>query len=123
MSMLWLYTRIFTIRQFQRWAYGVMGVVVCYFIAFLVLFMTNCQPLSHLWDPVPGGWCRELTDEEYTSVAFNLLIDLGIVILPMPVLWRLKMPLQNKISVSIMFGIGLMLAYITLSILLAYKRR
>jgi hypothetical protein len=85
-----------------------MLVVVGYFIAFMTLFMTNCTPLSHLWHPVPGGWCRQLTTEEYTSVAFNLVIDLGIVILPMPVLWRLQMPLRNKIFVSVMFGIGLM---------------
>lgn len=85
-----------------------MVVVVCYFVAFLILFMTNCIPLSHLWNPVPGGWCRELTTEEYTSVAFNLVIDLGIWVLPMPVLWNLQMPFRKKVFVTIMFSIGLM---------------
>ncbi|KAI4595495.1 hypothetical protein KJ359_006841 [Pestalotiopsis sp. 9143b] len=106
-AMLCLYTRIFTTTRFHRWAYGLMVAVVGYFIAFLILFMTNCIPLSNLWDPVPGGWCREITTEEYTSVAFNLVIDLGILILPMPAVWTLKMPLRNKVFVSIMFGVGL----------------
>lgn len=107
LSMLCLYTRIFSTVQFKRWSYGLMVVVVCYFVAFLILFMTNCIPLSHLWNPVPGGWCRELTTEEYTSVAFNLVIDLGIWVLPMPVLWNLQMPFRKKVFVTIMFSIGL----------------
>lgn len=107
-AMLCLYTRIFTTRQFRIWAYLLMAAVAIYFVAFLILFMTNCIPLSHLWDPVPWGWCRDLEIEQYTSVTFNLLIDLCIVILPMPSLWNLKMPLRNKFFVSIMFSIGLM---------------
>ncbi|KAG6369002.1 hypothetical protein INS49_003221 [Diaporthe citri] len=106
-AMLCLYTRIFTTRQFRRWAYSLMAAVAIYFVAFLILFMTNCIPLSHLWNPVPGGWCRAIEIEEYTSVVFNLMIDLCIVILPMPSLWNLKMPLRNKFFVSIMFSIGL----------------
>jgi hypothetical protein len=108
MSMLFLYTRIFSVAHFRKSSYAVMVVVVGYFITFMALFMTNCVPLYHLWHPVPGGWCREVTIEEYTSVAFNLVIDLAIVILPMPALWRLQMPLRNKVYVSIMFSIGLM---------------
>ncbi|OTA92688.1 hypothetical protein M434DRAFT_318625 [Hypoxylon sp. CO27-5] len=107
LAMLCLYTRIFSTAQFRRWSYALMVVVGCYFVAFLIVFMTNCMPLSNLWDPVPGGWCRELTTEEYTSVVFNLIIDLSIVILPMPALWQLKLPLRNKIFVSIMFGMGI----------------
>ncbi|KAI0838423.1 hypothetical protein F5Y06DRAFT_268049 [Hypoxylon sp. FL0890] len=107
LAMLFLYIRVFSTAQFKRWTYALMGVVVCYFVAFLIVFMTNCIPLSNLWDPVPGGWCRELTTEEYTSVVFNLVIDLSIVILPMPVLWQLKLPFRDKIFVSMMFGMGI----------------
>lgn len=83
-----------------------MMVVICYGIAFLAVFMTICQPIDQMWNPVPGGWCRDTSDQEFSSVAFNLVLDLAIFILPMPWLWGLKMPLRNKVAVSVMFGIG-----------------
>lgn len=106
LSLIWLYTRIFSTAQFKRWAYAAMGLVLGYGIAFLCVFMTNCQPISQQWNPVPGGWCRDLSVEELASVTINLAIDLIIVIMPMPVLWGLQMAVRNKIFISLMFCIG-----------------
>ena len=85
-----------------------MAVVVGYGISFLCVFLTNCHPISYPWSPVPGGYCRSLAIEELTSVSLNMLIDILIVFLPMPPLWRLQMAARNKIAISFMFGLGLM---------------
>ena len=37
---------------------------------------------------------------------FNLLLDVTVVVLPMPVLWGLKMALGQKIMLTGMFGMG-----------------
>lgn len=106
-SVLWLYTRIFSTRSFKNWSYSLMAVVACYFVAFLAVFMTICKPIDQLWNPVPWGSCRDTSDQEFTSISFNLVVDLAIFVLPMPWLWGLKMPLRNKIAISVMFSIGL----------------
>jgi hypothetical protein len=106
MSVLWLYTRIFATPAFKRWSYAIMALVVGYGVGFIVVFMTKCQPLSQMWAPVPGGWCRDLKIEELASVTINIALDAAIVVLPMPVLWGLQMPIRNKIFISVMFSIG-----------------
>jgi hypothetical protein len=85
-----------------------MGVVGCYGIAFLVLFMTQCRPIYQQWNPQPGGTCRNLVVQELTSVSLNMIIDIIIVILPLPVLWSLQLAVRSKLAVSVMFSIGLM---------------
>ncbi|KAL7930097.1 hypothetical protein V8C35DRAFT_324531 [Trichoderma chlorosporum] len=107
LSVLWLYTRIFATKTFKFWAHIMMGVVGCYGVAFLVLFMTQCRPISQQWDPVPGGTCRNLVIQELTSVSLNMVVDIGIVIMPLPVLWNLQLAVRSKLVVSVMFSIGL----------------
>lgn len=84
-----------------------MAAVVCYLVAFMAVFMTICHPIDQLWNPVPWGHCRDTYVQEFTSVAFNLVLDFSILILPMPWLWRLQMALREKLAVTVMFGIGI----------------
>lgn len=107
--MLFLYLRIFSVAYFKRWVYAIIAIVISYGIAFVVVFPTNCRPVYQLWAPVPGGWCNDVTIEEFSSVSINMVIDLAIILLPMPILWGLKMPVYNKVFISVMFSFGLML--------------
>ncbi|RYP00106.1 hypothetical protein DL763_001035 [Monosporascus cannonballus] len=107
LAVLWLYFRIFTTQKFRRWSYSMFALVVCYGITFLAVFINLCQPVSHLWNPVPGGRCWPMVYQEYASLSLNLALDTVIVAMPMPVLWGLQMPFGKKVVVSIMFSIGM----------------
>ncbi|ROV92799.1 hypothetical protein VMCG_09090 [Cytospora schulzeri] len=108
LSMLYLYTRIFAIsRATKVGALILMLLVTSFGIAFLVIFMTQCHPFDEPWNPVPGGWCRNLVTQEYISCGLNLVLDLSVVILPMPVLWKLQMTTTRKLFITIMFSLGL----------------
>ncbi|KAK1590111.1 uncharacterized protein LY79DRAFT_555910 [Colletotrichum navitas] len=107
MAILWLYTRLFCTAQFKRWSRILMGVTGAYGVAFLILFMSRCVPVSQQWNPVPGGHCRDITIDQIVSVCINIVLDIAMTALPMPMLWGLQMPLKNKIAVSAMFGMGL----------------
>ncbi|KAI1135143.1 hypothetical protein F5Y05DRAFT_395763 [Hypoxylon sp. FL0543] len=106
LSILFFYNRIFTIREFRRWSYTLIGVVICYCIAFFAVYMTNCRPIDQLWHPANWGSCREMSISDFATLGTNIALDIAIIILPMPVLWNLHLPLRNKISISIMFSIG-----------------
>ncbi|KXX73521.1 hypothetical protein MMYC01_209834 [Madurella mycetomatis] len=106
MAVLWLYTRIFDTLIFKRIAYGLFAVCACYGISFLVVFITHCSPVSQEWDPVPWGTCNDLTKSQLASNSINAILDIAIVVLPMPPLWSLKMALRKKVVVMTMFGFG-----------------
>jgi hypothetical protein len=108
MSMLSLYSVIFSSQPLRYAIWAVMALVGVYFIAIFCAIITYCHPISQAWDPVPGGYCKKLGTEELLSIIFNIFLDTLIVILPMPSLWSLKMAARNKITVSAMFGIGLL---------------
>lgn len=108
LSILALYTSLF--RSDTRLRYAVWAVYVligCYFIAFLALFLTQCRPISYGWNPVPGGSCRSLATQEILSISLNIFLDTIIALLPMPTLWKLHVNMRKKITIAVMFGLGL----------------
>ncbi|KAF6811047.1 integral membrane protein [Colletotrichum sojae] len=113
-AILWMYTRIFATAQFKRWSRILMGIVGAYGVAFLILFMSRCTPMSQQWAPVPDGNCRDITIDQIVSVTINIVVDIAMTALPMPALWGLQMPLRNKIAVSAMFGMG----FLTIAIMI-----
>ncbi|KAI2465983.1 hypothetical protein F4781DRAFT_369682 [Annulohypoxylon bovei var. microspora] len=107
LSILYLYNRIFTVEKFRQISCAVICLTVVYGIVFFAIFVSHCQPVSNLWNPQPGGWCRVIATEEFSSTCSSLVIDLIIIVLPMPILWGLHMTLYKRVILSIMFSIGL----------------
>ncbi|KAK0629345.1 hypothetical protein B0T17DRAFT_615131 [Bombardia bombarda] len=105
-AVLWLYTRIFPNVVFRRVAQVLMGVCTCYGIAFLVVFITRCDPVSQEWKPVAWGSCKDVSQSQLASNSINAVLDMSIVVLPLPSLWNLKMALRRKLSVMAMFSVG-----------------
>lgn len=108
LSILYLYTCIFMTSAFRKMSFVMMGVVSAYGVSFIVVFCTNCQPISHSWNPVDGGHCKDVSIEEIVSVSVNMVIDSMIVVMPMPLLWGLQMPIRKKIAITFLFSLGLM---------------
>ncbi|KAI1351305.1 hypothetical protein F5Y01DRAFT_304789 [Xylaria sp. FL0043] len=129
MSMLCLYHRIYATPTFRRWNYCAMALLVIYLgkynrrnqfpfhsiirlltpdvtVGFIPLFLTNCIPLSQYWDPQPGGWCRDTIIGDNATVAVNLVLDFIVLTLPLPILWRLRMSVRDKLTVTALFGFG-----------------
>ncbi|PSN65033.1 hypothetical protein BS50DRAFT_49957 [Corynespora cassiicola Philippines] len=68
-------------------AYTIYAVSVLYWIAQITLLLSICQPIALQWDPSRGGGhCGDITKQEISSAAMNMILDLSIVVLPMPVL-------------------------------------
>ncbi|KAJ5495922.1 hypothetical protein N7539_001038 [Penicillium diatomitis] len=108
LSILSLYTSLFrTFRPIRILVWVVSSLVVGYFIAFVPLFLTQCHPISYQWRPVPGGGCRSLEIQEIASITLNIVLDTTIALLPIPAIWKLRMSLRNKLTIGVMFGMGL----------------
>lgn len=95
--------------MFRKAVLVMMVLCVAYVPTFITVFMTQCSPVSAAWDPVLSLTnCRPRETHELVSVAINVVLDIFVVILPLPVVWKLKMPARKKAAVTGMFSIGLL---------------
>lgn len=68
--------------------------------------LRQCEPRRKLWLPQTPGVCHSYGGRGILSGAGNVVTDCLILILPLPVLWRLQMPLKKKLRCVSVFGVG-----------------
>ena len=108
-SVLQLYIHIFRIRSFRIACYTIHVVNASYFAATVLAACLICRPFAFNWDrSIHGGKCGNQKSLDLWIGIYNLLMDVTVVILPMPVLWGLQMAISKKLALSFMFGMGIM---------------
>lgn len=91
-----------------------MGLNIAYAVATYIVALLICKPLAFTWDSsIPGGHCGNRENLYLWHGIQNLLYDVILVGMPMPLLWKLHMPMGKKISLIIIFAMALMQVYIT----------
>ncbi|KAF2827280.1 hypothetical protein CC86DRAFT_466080 [Ophiobolus disseminans] len=114
-SILHLYITIFPSERFRKVCYGTMLVSTLYFLSVLMETFLLCTPVQYNWDKTITGTCSTHSDVAFILAGTtNLIIDVFVVALPMPTLWRLQMPLERKIGVMAMFSLGVGICIISL---------
>jgi len=111
LAILAFYLRIFTIRSYRIIVYVLMGIVVATAIITSIISLNLCRPFKYNWDrTIPGGSCyKETVFFEWGSFP-NIVTDVAIIVLPMPVVWRLHTTRNMKVGLTLTFllgGIGL----------------
>ena len=106
-SIISLYVNIFRTKSFRITCYVVHGVNFAYLAATVLATCLICRPISANWNP-RAGTCGDQKSLDLFIGIYNLLMDVCVVILPMPVLWRLQMSLGRKLVLSGIFGMGMM---------------
>ena len=107
-SVVHFYATIFPSRTFFRVACVVMGLAAATAVATILDAFLGCRPFAYNWDKtIHGGTCGNETLAYLIPCIINLIIDVVVVILPLPVLWTLKMRLPRKIAVMLIFSMGI----------------
>jgi hypothetical protein len=66
-----------------------------------------CQPVAFNWDPtISGGKCGDTAVAYISMHVSNVIIDMTIALLPVPVLWGLKMNTGKRMAIIFMFALG-----------------
>lgn len=55
---------------------------------------------------LPSSRCRDTMVTSYVQGIFNIVSDLYVLVLPLPVVWKLQLPLREKVGVSAVFMTG-----------------
>ena len=88
-------------------AYGVAALTISYCLMVILEAFLLCQPLAFNWDKtIPGGFCANQQSAYISAGIINLIIDVTIIVLPMPMLWGLQMAFMRKVALTGIFSIG-----------------
>lgn len=84
--------------------------VACYTVVIAGLLLFGCQPIRAAFDPyaLRTGVCIDFLAQYISIAGANIVSDVLLFTIPIPMIVRLKMPLGQKIGVVLMFGVGSM---------------
>ncbi|KAH7136349.1 hypothetical protein EDB81DRAFT_870497 [Dactylonectria macrodidyma] len=91
------------------------SLVITYF-AILILIFTECRPINLYWDPDPDSKysCHRALANLLTMGILNIITDIALILLPFPILRHSRLPVRQKVQLSILFGIGIIVVVITI---------
>ncbi|KAI0839478.1 hypothetical protein F5Y06DRAFT_23125 [Hypoxylon sp. FL0890] len=101
------YRRIFPQKWF-RWS--LLGVTIfmgawMFTTVFAIIF--QCTPIEFNWDTtIPGGHCIDIGALALVTSILNVLTDVAILVLPLPLVWKLKVTPRRRLGLIILFGLG-----------------
>ena len=107
-SVLLLYLRLFGIRRWFRYTTWALVVYIWMWgVSEVVVAVVQCQPVAFQWDKsIEGGWCiDQLAYYRWVSVP-NLIHDVLMLLLPVPVVWDLRIGWRQKLALSSVFLLG-----------------
>jgi hypothetical protein len=105
-SILLLYLRIFVQERFRMICWILMGFVAAFGTATTLASIFQCTPIPRTWDKSIKGVCLNTTIFWYTNAGFSIVGDLILLILPMPILYNLKLPLNQRLALMMVFSLG-----------------
>lgn len=108
-SFLFFYVRVFTLqnRKFRYAVFTLAGLSVAIFIATFFVAVFKCHPIAFNWNrEIPGGSCINTKAFFISALALNTFNDVLIVLLPVPMIWRVQIPKSEKIALLAVFLFG-----------------
>ena len=100
-SLLCMYWKIFNRVAAFRYAAITVGIIVfCWMVGTLFTQIFNCNPIQGAWNVEIGATCIDPVKFYHGNAISNLLTDVIILLLPMPLVWRLQMTFKRKVALS-----------------------
>ncbi|KAJ0277957.1 hypothetical protein CBS470a_010020 [Colletotrichum nupharicola] len=110
LSILFFLNRIFQHNNLSKAIWVTMGLVLAYAAAFFFATLFQCWPINHAWLQLEEkhlGRCNNIHLQGWLSAAFNIVLDVIILVLPLHQLYLLQMPLKKKLMVMVVFSLGI----------------
>ena len=85
------------------------AIITIWGVSFFFATLFECIPIHLVWETFYGEPDRSCYNYEpmFLAIAItNMIIDVAILSAPMPEIWKLKMPVRQKLAVSAIFLLG-----------------
>lgn len=84
-----------------------MVVAAGYSFVSALFFAFMCKPVAAFWDPtIVGGKCSDVTAGFLACAALNVVTDVIILLLPIWLLWPLRVGPLQKLAVAVILMTG-----------------
>ena len=104
LSILLLYLRLFSNGRTVRYTvYGILSFVVSYNIAAELSLIFGCRPVRKTFHQELSGTCIDFQRHAQVVVILNIVSDIALYIVPIPIAWSLQIPKRQKIAVIAIF--------------------
>lgn len=110
-AILAFYLKVFPNEGFRRVCWVTVAVCLCSFPSFSIFTMFYCTPVSYTWEGWTGevaGHCLSFNTFAWIQTSINIVLDTFILILPLPLVWRLNMGKRKRVLLMLMFSVGVL---------------
>ncbi|KAK0508855.1 hypothetical protein JMJ35_009131 [Cladonia borealis] len=108
-SILALYWRLFSsVKSVRIGIYVLLAIVTIWLLAFIFPFIFQCSPVNKYWNFQEQGLCMSMRDDLlvlWSSIS-HFIIDMAILILPVPTVCKLQMSWPRKAMLFLVFAQG-----------------
>lgn len=106
MSILCLYVRIFP-ETSHKYFIVTMVLLTVSVIILLPMVIWQCVPIHAIWDlHRSNARCLSVSGVAYASAAVNIATEVAILVLPLPLLQKLRISKSKKAALYAIFGAG-----------------
>ncbi|KAI9679926.1 MAG: hypothetical protein M1817_004941 [Caeruleum heppii] len=121
-SLALFYRRLFVQRWFRCLCWVMIACFVSYSIATVIIDVQLVLPINAYWDfTVTPTKSLDGNSLFMANAAFNIITDILLLIMPLAVIWRLQMSVQQKIGVSVIFAMGIFTCIASIMRLVLYQ--
>lgn len=105
-----------TLRYLRYWVYLGVCISGLGYFSFMVATIAFCVPsnetsqLAYL-TAISSARCSHVKTVKFVGSAFNVLVDLYLLILPLPAVWSLQLPTRKKIGASAILLTGIVYVF------------
>ncbi|OQE29869.1 hypothetical protein PENSTE_c002G07906 [Penicillium steckii] len=103
-------TSIFRLRRFLITSYILIGFLVIAGLWMVISGFVFCVPVSTFWSgdkSLTRSKCLPEGPVWFTNAGIHIVTDIIILILPMPVLYRLQLDKRLRVGIMLIFGVGI----------------
>ncbi|EXA29207.1 hypothetical protein FOVG_19266 [Fusarium oxysporum f. sp. pisi HDV247] len=100
------YRRVFAIPILQALTFYGLVIMVAWTITIAFLNALICVPVAKFWNSTMPGHCTDPLTVWYVMAGFNLVTDITVFCMPLPVIGSLNLPRRQKIMLLAIFSIG-----------------
>lgn len=108
LSLLAFYLRLSPSPTFRLLTYILIFISASFGISSILAAGLQCVPISMRWDSTQKGHCVNVNVFYFANAGLHILTEILIFILPVQTLWKLHLPLRQKLGLCGLMGLGAM---------------
>ncbi len=106
-----MYLRVFgTNKRFRYSTWAVMFFVTGYLSCNIITLIFGCTPITKYWKPKEPGHCIVLVRADHAYGSMNVVSDVMLFLLPLPMVWQLQLSRREKLGLCLVFMSGILYA-------------